>query len=125
RRFDVRLRSRIPPAMGLGASAALAVALARAFDAVLSLGLDDADVNALAFACEELAHGTPSGIDNTVATFGRPILFRKEAGVVETLALLESPPLVIAAGRARGITREQVAAVRARFERQRDRYNAL
>ncbi|HEX7060791.1 MAG TPA: hydroxymethylglutaryl-CoA reductase, degradative [Woeseiaceae bacterium] len=125
RRFDVRLSSRIPPAMGLGASAALAVALVRAFDTVLSLGLDDAAVNAHAFACEELAHGTPSGIDNTVATFGRPILFRKATGVVETLALPESPPLVIAAGRTRGITRDQVAAVRARFERQRDRYNAL
>src|SRR5690606_15030977 len=124
RHFDVRLSLRIPPAMGLGASAAVAVAVIRAFDTVHGLGLDDAAVNALAFECEKLAHGTPSGIDNTVATWARPVLYRRDAGCVATLAP-GTPPLVVAAGRSRGITREQVAAVRARFEHQPDRYDAL
>jgi hydroxymethylglutaryl-CoA reductase len=123
--FDVRLTLGIPAAMGLGASAALAVALVRAYDTVLGLGLDDVAVNTLAFECEQRAHGTPSGIDNTVATWARPVLYRRDAGSVATLELSSPPPLVIAAGRQRGITREQVAAVRARFERRPDRYEAL
>jgi hydroxymethylglutaryl-CoA reductase len=125
RRFEVRLRTRIPPGMGLGASAAVAVGIIRALDAVLGLGLDDAAVNELAFECERLAHGHPSGIDNTVATFGKPVLFRKDAGCVRVIELSEAPPFVVASGSIRGITREQVRAVRARYEKNRDRYGAL
>ena len=124
--FDLRVRTRIPPAMGLGSSAAVAVAIIRAFDRVLALNLDDAAVNALAFECETLAHGSPSGIDNTLATYGLPVLFRKGATAPpQTLELNRPPPLVIAASGTRGITREQVAAVAARRERARDRYEAL
>ena len=125
-RFDLRLRTRIPPAMGLGSSAAVAVAIIRALDRVLALHLDDAAVNALAFECEKLAHGSPSGIDNTLATYGRPVLFRKgAAGPAQTLELGDSPPLVVAASGTRGITREQVAGVAARRERARERYEAI
>ncbi len=126
RKFEVRLRSRIPPAMGLGSSAAVAVALLRAFDKVSGLKLDDAAINELAFECEKLAHGSPSGIDNTLATFGRPVLYRKDASrPVAFIELKEPPPLVIAASGVRGITKVQVAAVRSRYERNVDRYNAI
>jgi hydroxymethylglutaryl-CoA reductase len=126
RHFELRVRSRIPPAMGLGSSAAVAVAILRAFDRVLALELGDAAVNALAFECEKLAHGSPSGVDNTLATYGRPILFRKHvSGPPRTLELAEPVPLVVAASGARGITREQVAGVAGRFGRTRDRYNAI
>ena len=124
--FDLRVRTRIPPAMGLGSSAAVAVAIIRAFDRVLALDLDDDAVNALAFECETLAHGSPSGVDNTLATYGRPMLFRKgAAGPPQTLELAEPPPLVIAASGTRGITREQVAGVAARRERAEERYEAI
>jgi hydroxymethylglutaryl-CoA reductase len=126
RSFEVRLRSRIPPAMGLGSSAAVAVALLRAFNNVLDLALDDAAINELAFACEKLAHGSPSGIDNTLATYGRPVLYRKDAPrPIAFIELQEAPPLVIAASGLRGITKNQVAAVRSRYERNVDRYNAI
>src|SRR5690625_7456289 len=62
--------------MGLGGSAALAVAVIRALDARFALELSDERVNALAFECEKVAHGTPSGIDNTLATWGDFMLFR-------------------------------------------------
>ncbi len=126
RHFALRVRSRIPPAMGLGSSAAVAVAIVRAFDRVLGLELGDAAVNELAFECEKLAHGSPSGIDNTLATYGRPILFRKDApGPPQTVELAGPVPLVVAASGTRGITREQVAGVAVRFERMRNRYNAI
>ena len=126
RHFELRIRTRIPPAMGLGSSAAVAVAITRAFDRVLALNLDAAAVNALAFECETLAHGSPSGIDNTLATYGRPVLFRKgAAGPPQALELSDPPPLVIAASGTRGITREQVAGVAARRERAHERYEAI
>jgi hydroxymethylglutaryl-CoA reductase len=113
--FKIIVRSRLPRAMGLGSSAAFAVAIVRALDAVLELGLDDARVNEIAYACEKLAHGTPSGVDNTLATYARPMLFRRSDGLdMRYLDLPELPPLVIASGAESGSTLEQVAGVRAR-----------
>ncbi len=77
RSMRIEVFSEIPRAMGLGGSAAVAVAIIRALDRHFALGLSDDQVNALAFQCECVAHGTPSGIDNTVATFGKPLVYRK------------------------------------------------
>jgi hydroxymethylglutaryl-CoA reductase len=124
--YEIHLRADLPRAMGLGSSAALAVAIVRAFNAELELGLDDARVNAIAFECEKLAHGTPSGIDNTIATYAVPMTFRNaEALHVENLALPEPPPIIIACSGSPGLTVEQVAGVRARYDQQPVRYEAL
>ncbi len=124
--YEIRLRADLPRAMGLGSSAALAVAIVRAFSAELGLGLDDARVNAIAFECEKLAHGTPSGIDNTIATYAVPMKFRNAGSLqVENLALTESPPIIIACSNSPGLTMEQVAGVRARHEQHLVRYEAL
>jgi hydroxymethylglutaryl-CoA reductase len=91
----------------------------RAFDKLLGLSLDDRRVNEIAFDCEKLAHGNPSGVDNTLATYGRPMLFcNGESFRSEELELAEVPPIVIACSHQRGATHEQVAGVRARYERQ-------
>ncbi len=124
--YEIHLRADLPRAMGLGSSAALAVAIVRAFDAELELGLDDARVNAIAFECEKLAHGTPSGIDNTIATYAVPMTFRNAESLhVENLALPEPPPIIIACSSSPGLTVEQVAGVRARHDQHPLRYEAL
>ena len=124
RGLDIRVASRIPIAMGLGSSAAFAVAVIRALDAYLGLGQDDTQIDALAFRCEELTHGTPSGVDNHLATFGQAVRFRR-GDRVRPLKLSAMPPLVVAASGIRGITRDQVAGVRARYERSRSLYEGL
>ena len=122
----IALVSRVPKAMGLGASASMAVAVIRGFDSLLGIGLSNEQVNELAFACEELSHGTPSGIDNTVATYGRPLLYRKGPPAEFSPVELQEPlPLVIAASGVAGYTREQVAGVRRRFEANEQSYNAV
>jgi hydroxymethylglutaryl-CoA reductase len=124
--YAVEVRSRLPVAMGLGASAAFAVAITRAFNAKLGLGLDDAAVNAIAFECEKLAHGTPSGIDNTIATYARPMLFRSGAELeFRELQSSGSLPLVIACSSRGGLTKELVAGVRARREQSTEHYDAI
>ena len=125
-RWRIDVDSRLPLGKGLGSSAAIAVAMTRAFDRKLGLGLDDARVNAIAFASEKYAHGTPSGVDNTLATYGKPMLFHNDGGLqFETLDTCEAPPLLIAWGTATGKTSELVAGVRQRRERASAHFDAV
>lgn len=113
--FRIHVRSMLPRAMGLGSSAAVAVAIARAFNRFLDLGQENERINEIAFACERIAHGTPSGIDNTLATYAAPMLFRNDGGLeIERIELETQPPLLVACSGAGGLTSEQVAGVRAR-----------
>ena len=124
--FQIDLSSDLPRAMGLGSSAAFAVSIVRAFDAELGLGMDDSKVNAIAFECEKLAHGTPSGVDNTIATYAQPIIFSNAGSLqAESLTLLEPPPIIIACSSSAGLTVEQVAGVRTRYDLYPVRYEAL
>ncbi|XP_042055077.1 mevalonate kinase-like [Salvia splendens] len=86
----VVVNSELPLGCGLGSSAALCVALSAALLSLSdSLKLDfshqgwqtfgDSEldlVNKWAFEGEKIIHGRPSGIDNTVSTFGNMIKFR-------------------------------------------------
>jgi len=123
-RIDVD--SRLPFGKGLGSSAAVAVAIVRAFNEQLDLGLDDARVNAIAFECEKLAHGTPSGVDNTLSTYAKPMLFCNDGGLqVTTIEVDENPPLLIAWGDETGRTSVQVAGVRERRDQAPAHFDAL
>ncbi len=62
---------------GIGASAAMATSIARAFSEYLSLDLNDEEVNRISYEGEKGSAGTPSGIDNTCATFGGLLWFEK------------------------------------------------
>jgi len=124
--FDIQVQSRIPAAMGLGASAAFAVAVIRAFDNLFSKRMSNADIDNLAFACEKLAHGSASGIDNNIATYSQPVLYSKSTRTrTRPFDLLEVPPLVIASSGMRGSTKDQVAAVRERYDRNTTLYATI
>ncbi len=70
----------VPRAMGLGGSAAIAVAVVRALDQHFGLGLSDEQVSAIAYESEKVAHGRTSGIDNTLAAHGGLILYKTAQG---------------------------------------------
>lgn len=124
--FIVQVRSRIPAAMGLGASAAFAVAVIRAFDGLLGTNLDNAKIDDLAFECERLAHGTPSGIDNNIATYGEAVLYSKSTRTrTRPFALSEVPPIVVAASGLRGSTKDMVAGVRERYDENSALYTTI
>lgn len=71
------IHSTIPVASGLGSGAAVSVALIRAFSAYLGSPLTDDQVNELTFEVEKIHHLTPSGIDNSVITYSKPIFYIK------------------------------------------------
>ena len=124
--FSITVNSQLPRAMGLGSSAAIAVAVTRAICKVMELPVDDERVNEIAFECEKLAHGTPSGVDNTISTYAEPMLFRNDGSLkIEPLGLAEIPPIIIASSNEAGLTSEQVAGVKSRYERAPQRYEAI
>lgn len=75
--LDIRISSTIPVASGLGSGAAVTIALTRALASHLRHAMKDEDINAFAYEIERIHHGTPSGIDNTVITYARPVYFVK------------------------------------------------
>jgi hydroxymethylglutaryl-CoA reductase len=117
----------VPRAMGLGGSSALAVAIVRALDHTFALGLSDGRVNELAYECETAAHGTPSGIDNTIATYGVPLMYQRHesGGRFQEIALPEPLPLVIGITGRESLTATTVARVRAAWETHQARYDGL
>jgi hydroxymethylglutaryl-CoA reductase len=116
----------VPRSMGLGGSAAMAVAIVRALDKHFKLGLSDAEVNALAFESEKVAHGSPSGIDNTLACYGRPIVFRPgEPPLVEPLNIKQPIPAVIGITGYEGLTAKTVGRVREAWLKDRKLYERI
>ncbi len=73
----ILVRSTIPIASGLGSGAAVSVAIIRALASYLGARLGNEIISDLAFRVEKIHHGTPSGIDNNVVTFCRPVYFRR------------------------------------------------
>ncbi|KAL7525687.1 hypothetical protein ACHAWF_001466 [Thalassiosira exigua] len=67
-------------ASGIGASAAQVVSLARAVNIAESQSLSEDEINAAGYEGEKGYHGTPSGIDNTAATFGGLLRFQRTDG---------------------------------------------
>ncbi|MFA6376305.1 MAG: mevalonate kinase [Candidatus Paceibacterota bacterium] len=71
------IESEIPVGSGLGSSASLMVAIIRACVSEFKLELGIDKINGIAFEAEKIFHGTPSGIDNTLSTYGGAIIFQK------------------------------------------------
>ncbi len=108
--FAIEVFPDLPRSMGLGGSAALAVAVIRALNRYFELGLDDGEVNRWAFKSEQMVHGTPSGIDNTVSAFGQFILYHKPD--IRPLHVKSPIPIVIGLTGKSGHTLQMVTAVR-------------
>jgi mevalonate kinase len=69
----VEVETDLPPGGGLGCSAAIGVAIARAVEP----HIDDVALQERAMAWECVFHGNPSGVDAAVAAQGGCVLFRK------------------------------------------------
>ncbi|KAL6944901.1 hypothetical protein ACO0QE_002343 [Hanseniaspora vineae] len=104
------LKSNLPIGAGLGSSASIAVCLSLAFmnlsqdprfENLHTLNSEIKDlVNKFSLIGEKCIHGTPSGIDNAVATYGNAVLFQKlldpleqqRAGVTNKMEFLDEFP---------------------------------
>ncbi len=118
------VRSDIPIGGGMGSSAAVATAVVRAVARALGHTLSPEETSSLVYRAEEIWHGTPSGIDNTVIAYERPVWFVR-GQPPEPFYPARSFTLVIADSGVSAATREVVLDVRRRWEQDRPRYEAL
>ncbi len=109
------LKSSIPIASNLGSGAAVSAALARALAEALGARLDDERLSALVFEVEKLYHGTPSGIDNTVVVYARPVYFVR-GQPPQTFSIYRPFTLAIADTGILSLTRDAVGDVRRLYE---------
>lgn len=94
--LDIYIESEIPPSAGMGSSAAVAVATVAATSELLELNLEKEDISYIAYRAETIVHGRPSGIDNTISTFGGAIAFRKSEGFLQLEADFKPVKIVLA-----------------------------
>ncbi|MEM2263299.1 MAG: mevalonate kinase [Candidatus Bathyarchaeia archaeon] len=109
--LNVEVHSTVPVAAGLGSSAAVASAVAAAVGAALNVEMSKEDVFRIAFEAEKIMHGTPSGVDPAISTFGGTMLFQLDTGF-KPLEVKADIPLVIGNTGVERSTRVQVAKVR-------------
>ena len=76
--IQITIRSALPIASGLGSSAAVSVAIVRALSKHTGKPLGVEEISTIAYEVECLHHGTPSGIDNTVVSYEKPVYFIRE-----------------------------------------------
>lgn len=126
RSMRIEVFPEVPRSMGLGGSAAMAVAIVRALDKHFKLGLTDDEVNRLAFESEKVAHGNPSGLDNTLACYAKPLVYRRgDPPLVEPLNIREPIPAVIGMTGYEGLTAKTVGRVREAWKKDQQLYERI
>ena len=122
--LTITVSSTIPIARGLGSGAAVSTAIVRALGGHFGHPLSLQAVSALVYETEKIHHGTPSGIDNTVIAFEKPMYFvkdkRMEAFLVKRPFLLTIADTGIASP-----TKIAVSHVRRGWEREREKYEEI
>ena len=121
---SILIRSTIPIASGLGSGTAVTVAIIRALAKHLKKELTDEEISDLAFETEKLYHGTPSGIDNTVVTYARPVYFIK-GQPIQVLKVEQPFMIVIADTGVHAETKEAVRDVRIEQHKYPEKYETL
>jgi mevalonate kinase len=122
--FTVTIRSTIPIASGLGSGAAVSVAIIRALAGLFERPLSDEQVSQITYEIEKLHHGTPSGIDNTVIAYAKPVYFVR-GQPIQTFSVARPFTLVIADTGQAAPTKESVGDVRKLWEADKSRWEAV
>ncbi|HEL2553839.1 TPA: mevalonate kinase [Streptococcus suis] len=108
--IHIEISSTIPAERGMGSSAAVAVAVARALFAYYKKELTDSELWDIVQSSEKIAHGNPSGIDATTTSGKSPVFFIKHQPI-EPFELTLHAHLVVADTGVTGNTLEAISDV--------------
>jgi mevalonate kinase len=120
--LEIKITSSIPVASGLGSGAAVSVALTRALSSHLKREMTDEEVSAFVYEIEKIHHGTPSGIDNTVITYEKPVYFIR-GQPIETFKVGSPFTIVIGDTGLPAPTKESVGDVRKLWEADKTKWD--
>jgi mevalonate kinase len=127
--MKITVSSDIPIAAGLGSGAAITAATTRVLAQFLGLEAFSSNrwISDLTYEVEKIHHGTPSGIDNTVVAYERPIYFvrREPQNLIETFHVQHPLRLLVGDTGISSSTKDVVGDVRRSWQREPDRFNAL
>lgn len=110
----IHISSTIPISSGLGSSAAISVALINALFSFVGYQASESLLSEFAYNVEIEFHGSPSGIDNTVIAYRKPVYFQKGKDI-EFINLHRDFTIIIADSGISGNTKVAVASVRERW----------
>jgi mevalonate kinase len=109
--FSLQVTSTIPVSAGLGSGAAISVAIIKAVSGFLGKKVSVSELSDLVFEVEKIHHGTPSGIDNTVIAYQKPIFYIRD-NPIQFLEINQPTHWIIADTGEKTPTLETVSAVR-------------
>lgn len=115
---------RLAGGAGMGSSAALGVAVLRAFDEARDRPQRDDEIYERSLAWERVFHGNPSGVDNAMATYGGVGLFRRGEPLAKVAPHGRIRLLAVDSG-ARSSTKEMVELVAQQLADDPDRARRL
>lgn len=122
--IKIALGGNLVASSGIGASAASCVAIARAISDQFNLSLPDSRINEIAYEGERAYHGTPSGVDNTAATYGGLLWFVR-GKPIERISIKRPVEIVMANTGIVANTEKAVAGVRERKQKNPEKYNKI
>lgn len=127
--LDIWIGGSLPGFSGLGASAASSVAIAKAIALELGMQVSDEKINQIAYEAEKAYAGTPSGIDNTAATYGGLMWFKKNTAsgpdTVERLHIRKPVEIVIGSTGKVANTKAMVEGVAERRKKNSAKYDQI
>jgi len=119
----------LPGFSGLGASAASSVAIVRAISQEFGRSLPDERINQIAYEAEKAYAGNPSGIDNTAATYGGLMWFKKNLSggpdLFERITIQKPVEIVIGSTGIVANTKAMVEGVAERKRKNSQKYSTL
>jgi mevalonate kinase len=119
----------LPGFSGLGASAASSVAIARAIAEELGMNVSEERINQVAYEAEKAYAGNPSGIDNTAATYGGLLWFKKNmtggANTIERISIQKPVEVIIGSTGKVANTKAMVEGVAKRKQNNPQKYNPV
>jgi mevalonate kinase len=122
--LTITVTSSVPIARGMGSGAAVSTAIVRALAQHMGHWLSSRTISDLVYQAEILYHGTPSGIDNTVVAFEKPIYFIKDEGW-EVFWVGNPFLLAIADTGVESSTKQVVGDLRQRYRSEPMRYDLI
>src|SRR3990170_6626417 len=127
--LNIWIGGTLPGFSGLGASAASSVAIARAIAEELKMKIPDEKINQIAYEGEKAYAGNPSGIDNTAATFGGLLWFKKNMtggpDTIQKLSIRKPVEIIIASTGKVANTKAMVEGVADRKKKNPQKYDSV